>query len=283
VLLPDGKTPASGAVVLYFPPHAYQPALAGMTEADGAIRARGLWQSGNAGDGKQPEPPGGPAGPAIVAMLPGSHGATVVDAPEPGKPLSIVLPPAAAAAGRVTIGGKAASGRKGTIRILAAYERRGTLNGALAVGTTARADGSFEVAGLTPGTYRVQAALDDVWLSPSVQLTVDAGGAIRPAGPLVLDVGAPGGSAAVKLVDAGGNPLKGREVTVDRPPGPLADALWPRAFMTDGAGVALIPTLEAGKHTIRTAATDGAAATVQQVEAASNPAAGPAEVRVVVK
>jgi hypothetical protein len=94
-----------------------------------------------------------------VALLPGSHGAVIAEAPEPGKPLSLTLPPAAEAAGRVTIGGKPADGRNGTIRVVAAYEGRGTLNGVLSVNTTARADGSFDLAGLTAGTYRVQAAL----------------------------------------------------------------------------------------------------------------------------
>jgi hypothetical protein len=45
-----------------------------------------------------------------------------------------------------------------------------------------------------------------------------------------------------------GAPLK---VRVDRPAGPLHDRLWPQVFLSDGAGVARIPALEAGVHTLR--------------------------------
>ena len=41
-------------------------------------------------------------------------------------------------------------------------------------------------------------------------------------------------------------------MTIDRPAGPLTETLWPHEWTSDGAGVVNIPTLEAGKHLLRT-------------------------------
>jgi hypothetical protein len=247
VLLPGGKEPALGAVVMHFGARGFRPTLGGLTDATGRIRSKGLWYAPASGTDAPDDPPG----PLVVAHLPGSYGA-VVATPAPGKPLELVLPPAQALRGRVTVGGAAPTGAPGSIRILAAYEGKGRLNGVLSVETTARADGSFELAGLTPGRYTVQAALDDIWLAPSVLVEVAA----KPLAEVKLAIPAPGGPVVVTVVDQDGKPRAGRAVTVDRPAGPLAARLWPAGWVTDGGGTVTIPALEAGRHKVRATGTD---------------------------
>jgi len=246
VFLADGTTPADAARVFYFEPARREPSIVGLADPTGAIRARGRWVSANARDMKNPPET---TGPVAVAMLPGACGATTVDVAKAPRPLRFVLPPAISAGGRVTVGGAAPDGRAGRLRVLAAYDAAASVAAPLlAVQATARADGTFDLAGLTPGKYRVQAALDDVWLSATVAIDVAPD---RPIAPIALDVPRPAGPVAVLVTDPKGAPLPGRTVTVDRPSGPLTDALWPKSFDTDGAGVAHIPALEAGSHTIR--------------------------------
>lgn len=160
----------------------------------------------------------------------------------------------------MTVAGAAPTGRPGSIRVLAAYEGRpkGRLASVLNVETTAQADGSFELAGLTPGRYAIQAALDDIWLSPSVRVAVPD----QSVQALTLTIPTPGGPAVVKVIGPDRKPIAGRAVTVDRPAGPLATLLWPAEFKTDGAGEARIPALEAGRHTVRAKGTDVSAEVV---------------------
>jgi len=75
-------------------------------------------------------------------------------------------------------------------------------------------------------------------------------------------------------------PVVGRDITVQRPAGPLAAALWPKVFTTDGAGVAVIPTLEAAKHTVQVVG-DPASATI--LEPPTDPAAAPVEALLVIR
>ena len=55
----------------------------------------------------------------------------------------------------------------------------------------------------------------------------------------------------LKVVDRQGRPLAGVTATVVRPEGPLAEALWPREFTSDGAGAIHIPALETGTHRVQ--------------------------------
>jgi hypothetical protein len=271
VLLPGGKEPALGAVVTYLGPTGWQPLLSGLTDARGQIRGKGLWYFNNSGSG---EPPDDPPGPVVVALLPGSHGAALVPPPEPGKPLEAVLPPALAGRGRVTVGGATPAKRPGSVRVLAAYEGKGKgrLGGLLSVHTTAQEDGSFELAGLTPGRYTIQAALDNIWLSPSATVDVTD----RPPGDVALAIPAPGGAAVVMTVGPDGTPRPGRPITIDRPAGPLAALLWPGGWTTDGAGEVYVPALEVGRHTVRVPGTGATA----EVIVPALPARRPAEVQI---
>jgi hypothetical protein len=137
-------------------------------------------------------------------------------------------------------------GPRGQIEIMAAYDGKGALNAVLSVQTTAQADGSFELSGLTVGTCKIQAVLDRIWLSPTIEVQV---GQHNP--PAVeLAIGATAGPIEVMLTVAKGQPLCGREVRLDRPAGPYS-ALWPRVLLSDGARRVQIPVLEAGVHKLR--------------------------------
>lgn len=132
---------------------------------------------------------------------------------------------------------------------MAAYEDKGKLNSLLSLDGSPNADGSFELAGLTPGTYRIQATMDDIWLSPSIRMTLKPG--MDADKPLSLDIGRPGRPSILELVRADGKPARGAVVAVVRPPGPLTDRLWPMEFTSDGAGAIALPPLEVGTHKLR--------------------------------
>ena len=246
VFLADGKSPAFGALVTTLGPQSTWGVFDGLTDARGEIRVKA---SSSSIIVTQSWPPIYPSGYVVVARLPGSHGGTIVPLPPPGKPVEITLPPAIAVRGRVTVGGASLAGKTGNIRVFAAYEGMdaGRLGPYLSVRTTTEEDGTFELAGLTPGRYIIQAALDDIWLSPSAIVDVKDGS----TNDLALAIPAPGGAVVVKVVGADGKPKLGHSVTVDRPAGPLVGMLWPSEWITDGAGETCIPALESGKHTLR--------------------------------
>ena len=128
------------------------------------------------------------------------------------------------------------------MHIVAEYQDKGLLNAALSIETTADAEGNFILAGLTPGRYLVQAALDDIWMSPTTMIHV---GDEKPQ-PLHLAIPAPGAPVQISLIGRDGKPAIGHVVTLDRS-GPLSD-LWPAELRSDGAGLIYLPTMETGLH-----------------------------------
>jgi hypothetical protein len=145
------------------------------------------------------------------------------------------------------IGGVAPSNRLGTVQILAAYQGKSPFSSALNVTTTADADGRFTLAGLTPGTYLIQASLDEIWLSQQIEVRVAA---TRTKSVRLL-IPLPGAPVRVRLVDSAGNPVMDKSIMIERT-GPLA-VLWPQQWTSDSTGTIYIPTLESGRHTIRIA------------------------------
>jgi len=244
VLLADGKTPAHGAMVVFYAAEEAAPSSGGMIDAAGHIRPRGIWFNGNI---PTLVPRGSPNEAIAVAWLPGTAGAAIVPLPnKPDQPLHMVLPPAVAIRGQVTIDGRPATSTSGQVRLMAEYSGKGKLDSLLSVFATAQSDGSFELAGLTPGHYSVQAALDDIWLSTTLSLDITN---VSPP-PQSLDIPAPGGPARLLLRDTANQPIIGARLTIDRPAGPLTALLWPPDFTTDGNGAAYFPALEAGHHVI---------------------------------
>ena len=162
----------------------------------------------------------------------------------PGHDVRLVLPPAVALRGRVTVGGRPVSGLPSRFRVRAAYSGRGHLDDALSVEASAQADGTFTLAGLTPGAYQVQAARDDIW--PSGTQTVTVGAEALPN--MTLDIAPPGAAVLLSLVDKQGKPRPSQEVKVARPDGPLTEEIWPARLASDSTGLLRLDGLEAGRH-----------------------------------
>ena len=246
VLLADGKTPAAGAVVECYHPGRKYPSIRAVADGAGHLTAGMLKEPwGASWVPVDPAETREPAGYMMVAWLPGVTGRVVtpVDESKPlsalAAPLRMVLPASVKAHGRVTLAG-ARFPVNGHVRLLAAYSGKGRLNGPLSVETLAQANGTFDLAGLTPGRYRVQAALDDLWFSETVELEVTD----RPPAPLDLEIAAPGTPMVLKI---------GRvkeAVSISRPSGPLVEQLGGSEFVSDGAGRVYVPTVEAGEHMI---------------------------------
>ena len=121
------------------------------------------------------------------------------------------------------------------------------LDATLSRGASVQSNGRFDLQGLTPGRYRVQAARDGIWLSKSLELRVEQG---KATPDLALDIPEPGVTVVVEDLDGQHLPVSGRTLTLDRPDGPLA-SLWPSAFRTDGSGKLTLRGLEAGFQSLR--------------------------------
>ena len=270
VFLSDGKTPAYPAELAYLIPENAHPVGVGTTDALGRISMGGAYYlqatdaTGRIGTGGlmcsslEAGPPGSAKTHVLVAWMPGICGAMVIPlrTEADARNLRVILPPPLAVSGRVSLGGKDIRGSPSLFRVVAEYEGHGSLAGLLSRSVTPALDGSFELSGLTPGKYRVQAAMDKIWLSSSVRLTVGPNAA--SVKPILLDIGSPGPGIVMRVVDSTGKPLPDVRATIIRPAGPLADMLWPDHFASDGAGVLRIPPLEVGTHRVQVlgAATD---------------------------
>lgn len=242
VLLPDGKTPAWGARAGLFVPQHFQPRRMAGVDTLGRPTLKDFWQ----GEWNPlPSPPSVLTEPVLAAWLPGANGAVVVPF-HPGREERLVLPPACAMTGRVTVGGQGVTALPSQFRVRAAYQNRGELNEALSVEGAAQADGTFTLAGLTPGIYLVQAARDNIWVSQTQTLTV---GAEAPA-PMALDIAPLGVPMVLHLRDTRGKALAGQTVHLNLPTGPLTDALWPQTLTTDSRGDLRVEGLTAGPQSV---------------------------------
>ncbi|MGI4789610.1 MAG: hypothetical protein ACRYFS_12255 [Janthinobacterium lividum] len=242
VFLADGKTPAWGARAALFLPERSVPIRMMQTDTQGRLVVNDFWRSGAR---SRIAPPGNPTEPVVVVWLPGDSGAVIVPF-HPGQDLRLVLPTPIALHGRVTVGGQSVLGLPSQFRIRAAYQDKGWLNEALSVEATAQADGTFDLAGLTPGTYQVQASRDNIWLSGTQTLTVGA----EALPEMALDIAPPGAPVILTLEDPKGQPLPNQKVQIVRPDGPLTSEIWPATLTTSSTGSLRVDGLEAGHHLV---------------------------------
>ncbi len=173
---------------------------------------------------------GGPQDIVAVAWIPGRFGPAIVPSTsaDPKTGLKIILPPSAKQSGKVTIGGKQFSESHSQLRVMAAREGSEPFNRLFRQFFSPDPEGDFELSALAPGVYRIQATLDNIWLSPSVRVTVGPDAA--PLKPITLDIGEPGNSSTVTVVDKQGHGVPDIKVTLTRPEGPLASLLWPTVY-----------------------------------------------------
>lgn len=245
VYLSDGTTPAWNAHAVVLLPDRTDPANQAQADAHGQLAPSGFGAI-------YPFPfeatPSGVTRPTLVAWLPGSTGATLIPY-DPAAPVAkIVLPAPCAITGRVTVAGRSTAKLPSTFEVEAHPTGQSQLAEILTVTVTAQADGTFTLPGLSAGTYQVQAARDNLWLSAAQTVTLPASG--TPPPPITLDIPAPGQTVTLHLTDTQGRPLPLFTLTLPQPPGPLTDRLWPSSVTTDGAGDLTLPGLTAGRHTL---------------------------------
>ena len=225
-VLADGQTPAFGAQATLYVPEEPRAMAAGLADAGGRLTWR--WEGwGTVGPrrGDRPKPVDRPT---VIVRLPGLTGAAVTAA-DLGRPVRVTLPPPRHAEGRVTLGGRPVDGRNAWIRIVAEHRGRGdVLDDAFSLEATAQADGRFDLHGLTPGRYLVQAARDEIWLSASIDMTVAAD---KDPPLLALDIPEPGRAVTVMVRNRAGRPAANQPIGLVRPEGPLA-SLWPEGLRT---------------------------------------------------
>jgi protocatechuate 3,4-dioxygenase beta subunit len=253
VFMSDGWTPALGALLAYVGPKTVVPEGIGEADALGRIS---MVPMGCCFSLPSDPLPGSPKEPVLICGLPGVCGMKVIPESEfvNSNELRIILPPPLSVTGRVTIGGKPAKPREHQFVVVANYDGLGKLAPAMSKKVVADADGSFRLNALTPGNYRVQATLDNIWLSPGVTLKVDAN--TPDMHPLSLDISPLGPGLMIKVVNRKGRAMANVRATVVRPDGPATETLWPKDFRTDGAGVLHIPPLESGRQIIRVQGAD---------------------------
>lgn len=245
----DGTTPAWGAQLFSIEPGLGVVAGRGYADTAGRFIMKSVGYTVRMfGDDDYPTPP---RVPTFVALQPGSARATIVEITKEmrEREIKVKLPPAIGALGRLTVDGKSIAGRTSTFRIVATHEIRGAVGTLLDVETQPDADGNFELAGLSPGKYFVQASMDGIWLSKPISLTIDAAQPKLP--PLDLDIGAPGKPTLVRCIDGRGMPVVGVRAALVLPLGPLAEKLLPSQYQSDGAGAIHLPPLEAGTHVLK--------------------------------
>jgi hypothetical protein len=246
ILMPDGRTPAWGARVSVFIPEGYS-ARKGMTDALGRIEEGSVF-----GVFEQPplkQPAGSPNKPVVAVLLPGECGAVIADY-KPGQPINLTLPHPISLSGRVTVNGQRIDHSASVVEVCAGYQGLGKLNKFLSVQATVEPDGTFQLRGLTPGRYAIQASRDRIWLSKTQTIDVSENGKLAP---IILDIPPIGGAVLFHFQDADGKPLIDAPVTFDPPAGPLADLDWPNEFRTDGVGDLRFDGFSAGAHTLTVA------------------------------
>lgn len=241
VMLADGTTPAWGAVAAVVYPFSKYPAPSYRTDFQGrlsAVDSVPSWDPGAFPYSKNPDEP------VLVAWLPGTAGATTIPLQKIDS-TPLVLPEQMTVRGHITVNHESIAGLLGNFRVCAAYEGENGVYSHLSVNAPVDPNGDFELSGLSPGNYVIQATRDDIWLSQSQNLTVLPGLTFPD---LQFEIARPGVPLTLALRTAEGRPAAFRYVDLARPAGPLADSLWPLSLRTDAHGELHLEGFEAGEN-----------------------------------
>lgn len=185
----------------------------------------------------------------VVALAGYVQGMFVPIPDEHPNHLEIQLPPPTAVQGRVTVAGQSPDRFGDSVRVVARGQQLGRLSESYSYDFLAESDGTFELRGLTPGTYAIQASLDDIWLSETVHVNVPPDNSPSTLPPLELVIANPGSAAHIQIVDARKKPLPFQPVRVHFPVGPIKDQLHEMPLTTNGQGMLRIDGCTAGRHT----------------------------------
>jgi len=254
VLHADGSPAWAAQLMRYIPQHR-QLARVGRTDIHGHFRlddSRVAWLIQVPSQSPPDDADRSPVHPVLVAHIPGSCGGTFVPVSDgQASGFQIKLPPVWSLRGRITVDGQGPEQFGDSVRVLARYRGHGKLTDIFSIDRTASADGTFLLAGLTPGAYDVQATLDGIWLSESVRLDVPATASKREfLADIVLPIAMPGTTAHVQITDADGSPLPGQSIRVNFPPGPLTEEVHREPLKTDRLGIVRIDGCTVGRQTL---------------------------------
>jgi len=243
VKAPGSDGPCWGAQIAVLAPNVASPMLSATTDPRGQIISAPISYGYHP---QQKDEPGSPSGVLVAAILPGEFGAAI--APYvPGQPVNLTLPTPINVSGRITTGGAVTDLGSSSVYVCAEYSGKGKLDDFLSVAVTAQPDGKFSLAGLTPGTYLIQAVRDGIWFSKSVKFVADEN---KPISTVDIDIPSPGAPMLLHVKSADGEPLVDTPVSFDIPNGPLTDSLWPKTFQTDGIGDLRFDGFTAGRQTM---------------------------------
>lgn len=250
--------PAWAADVKWFRPR-YRfsaPDSLGRTDPHGRLEVsrKGLFAISEYGGWPDPAsqaPQGTPEQFGVIVSLPGHADSQFIPVTEDvSGHLEVELPAPVRLPGRVTVAGHSPEAFGDSVRVVARYQELGRLSRTISRECLTEPDGSFVFDGLTPGSYHLQAVLDDIWISPTEQLDVPPGGGQATLPQVTLKIATPGSTAHVLIVDASQQPVSNTPVHVAFPPGPISQTLHARPLITNKRGLIWIDGCTAGRHNL---------------------------------
>lgn len=194
----------------------------------------------------------GHTGYTLLAFYPGFCGTVIREIHETQQTQPILkLPPPRFCRGQLHVGGMTDLSRACIVSVRAEYQHADPFIAQCNSLSTSCDDlGNFCLAGLTPGTYEVQASMDGLWLSESKMLIVPSDGP-EELSAVQLEMDEPGDVVYIRFVDTSGHPISGEHVIVNHPKGPLNALYEDWVWDTDYNGKVRVEGLPAGTHEIR--------------------------------
>jgi uncharacterized GH25 family protein len=240
VFLPDSEPAVNATVLGFFPVN--RQLSNGKTNALGQHSIRPTWVRSET----YRHVPGTPRNDSLVVWVPGVTAKRVIEIPSnQDDDLTVNLEIGHRVKGTVTINGKSALSIPAPIKVHLAHQGLGRLDDWMSFNVTADAYGEFEFNGVTPGDYVCQASLEELWLSDSIRLNV------AKNRTLTLKIPELGQPTIVQFTSKEGTPLRGHNVEVQRPSGPLTRKFQSAELTTDGKGTVTLHGCSYGTVKVR--------------------------------